>query len=128
MSHHPTDIHVGQRIRQRRALLGMNQTSLGEAVGLTFQQIQKYENGANRTGASRLYEFSRVLDVPVSYFFEGLGASQVKPKGRPPKKLKAADDEINMRRETLELVRAYYKIRKADVRDHIRHMIEELAR
>lgn len=128
MSHHPTDVHVGQRIRQRRALLGMNQTSLGKAVGLTFQQIQKYENGTNRTGASRLFEFSRVLDVPVSYFFEGLGPSQAKPKGRPSKKPQAADDEINTKRETLELVRAYYKIRKADVRGHIRHMIEALAR
>lgn len=128
MAHHPTDIHVGQRIRQRRALVGMSQTALGKAVGLTFQQIQKYENGANRTGASRLYEFSRVLDVPVSYFFEGLEASQARPKGQSLKKPKAIHDEINTKRETLELVRAYYKIRKADVRNHIRHMIEALAR
>ena len=106
----------------------MSQTALSKAVGLTFQQIQKYETGANRTGASRLYEFSRVLDVPVSYFFEGLEVSHAKPKRASSKKPKEIDNEINTKRETLELVRAYYKIRKGDVRDHIRHMIEALAR
>lgn len=128
MTHHPTDVHVGLRIRQRRALLGMSQTTLAKAVGLTFQQIQKYENGANRTGASRLYEFARVLDVPVSHFFDGLDASATKPKGRLPRHSKTADHPINTKRETLELVRAYYKIRQADVRDHMRRMIEALAK
>ncbi len=68
----PIDVHVGSRVRLRRTLLGMSQEKLGEAIGLTFQQVQKYERGANfRVGASRLYDLSRVLDVPVSYFFEG---------------------------------------------------------
>src|ERR1700746_100348 len=66
----PTDVHVGARVRWRRTLLGMSQEKLGEAIGLTFQQVQKYERGANRVGASRLYDLSQVLDVPVSYFFE----------------------------------------------------------
>ncbi len=67
---HPVDMHVGLRMRQRRALLGMSQTALGNSVGLTFQQVQKYERGSNRMGSSRLYEFAKVLDVPVSYFFD----------------------------------------------------------
>src|SRR5471032_1999010 len=67
---HPVDVHVGARMRQRRTLLGMSQEKLGTAVGLTFQQIQKYERGSNRIGSSRLFEFSKVLDVPVSYFFD----------------------------------------------------------
>src|SRR6202012_596679 len=68
----PIDAHVGARVRLRRTLLGMSQEKLGEAIGLTFQQVQKYERGANRIGASRLYDLSRVLDVPVSFFFDDL--------------------------------------------------------
>src|SRR5579883_3316499 len=68
----PIDVHVGSRVRLRRTLLGMSQEKLGDAIGLTFQQVQKYERGANRVGASRLFELSRVLDVPVSFFFDEL--------------------------------------------------------
>jgi transcriptional regulator with XRE-family HTH domain len=68
----PVDVHVGARVRLRRTLLGLSQERLGEAIGLTFQQVQKYERGANRIGASRLYDLSRVLDVPVSFFFEDM--------------------------------------------------------
>src|SRR5512142_2927494 len=68
----PIDVHVGARIRQRRTLLGMSQEKLGEAIGLTFQQVQKYERGANRIGASRLWDLSRVLDCPMSFFFEAM--------------------------------------------------------
>src|SRR5688500_6970058 len=66
----PVDVHVGSRARLRRTLLGMSQEKLGEAIGLTFQQVQKYERGANRIGASRLWDLSRVLDCPMSFFFE----------------------------------------------------------
>src|SRR5216684_737109 len=66
----PIDVHVGSRIRLRRTLLGLSQERLGDALGLTFQQVQKYERGANRVGASRLFDLSRVLDVPISYFFD----------------------------------------------------------
>ncbi|HIC80951.1 MAG TPA: XRE family transcriptional regulator, partial [Kiloniellaceae bacterium] len=66
----PVDVHVGGRVRLRRTLLGMSQEKLGEAIGLTFQQVQKYERGANRVGASRLFDLSRVLDVPVGFFFD----------------------------------------------------------
>jgi transcriptional regulator with XRE-family HTH domain len=97
---HPIDVHVGSRARLRRTLLGMNQTQLGEKLGITFQQIQKYENGFNRISASRLYQMTRILDVPVSFFFDGLdeGASAWSP------------DDIWLNRETLNFVRAYYRI------------------
>src|SRR5215208_5533266 len=72
----PIDVHVGSRVRLRRTLLGMSQEKLGEAIGLTFQQVQKYERGANRIGASRLFDLSRVLDVPVSFFFDDMPADQ----------------------------------------------------
>ena len=87
------DAHVGSRVRLRRTLLGMNQTQLGEALGVTFQQIGKYERGVDRFGASRLWQLSQVLDVPVSYFFEGLdeGAREW------------SSDDILVKRETLEL-------------------------
>src|SRR5690348_14474320 len=68
----PIDVHVGSRIRLRRTLLGMSQERLGEALGLTFQQVQKYERGVNRVGASRLFDLSRVLDVPISFFFDDM--------------------------------------------------------
>src|SRR6266567_5359493 len=68
----PTDSHVGARVRLRRTLLGMSQEKLGNAIGLTFQQVQKYERGANRIGASRLFDLSRVLDVPVAFFFDDM--------------------------------------------------------
>ncbi len=71
---HPVDVHVGKRVRTRRTLLGMNQEKLGNAIGIRFQQLQNNERGANRIGASRLFELSQILDVPVSYFFEEMPA------------------------------------------------------
>ncbi|WP_395711143.1 helix-turn-helix domain-containing protein [Reyranella sp.] len=129
----PVDVHVGTRVRQRRALLGMSQTSLGNAVGLTFQQIQKYERGSNRIGASRLYEFARVLDVPVSYFFDEMpstvrsGRSTTargrKRGGEAGVPLDLEKDPL-VKRETLELVRAYYKIREDEVRNRIFELVK----
>ncbi len=69
---HPVDLHAGERVRQRRRLLGITQTDLGDAIGVTFQQVQKYERGVNRIGASRLFDLARVLDVPIDYFFEDI--------------------------------------------------------
>lgn len=124
MAPHPTDVLVGNRIRQRRALLGMSQTALGKAVGLTFQQIQKYERGANRASASKLYEFATVLDVPVSFFFESAVEAEASRKhGRRKEKI---DEDISTKRETLELVRAFYKIRKANVRRDILDLIKSV--
>ena len=125
---HPVDVHVGARMRQRRTLLGMSQTKLGDAVGLTFQQIQKYERGSNRIGSSRLFEFSKVLDVPVSHFFEDMPSNALAGRpmsGRGRKGFGEAGTPFEqekdplIKRETLELVRAYYKIREARVRKRI---------
>ncbi len=128
------DIHVGARLRLRRTLLGISQEKLGDAVGLTFQQIQKYERGANRVGASRLYEFSRVLDVPVSYFFEEMNEKTVATRGRriAPDGLSDQDQaELTSnplaRRETLELVRAYYKIENSRIRKRTFELVKALA-
>ncbi len=96
----PVDVHVGNRVRLRRTLLGMNQTQLGDAVGVAFQQVQKYERGTNRISASRLFQFALILDVPVSYFFDDLDEGV---KARSP-------NDIMLKRETLELVLAYYRI------------------
>src|SRR5271154_7056246 len=113
----PIDVHVGNRVRLRRTLLGMSQEKLGEAIGLTFQQVQKYERGANRIGASRLWELSGVLDVPVQYFFAEMSPDTVaamrqiqQSQGLAPPPAAAFEAEPMARRETLELVRAYYRI------------------
>ena len=82
---HTVDVHVGTRLRERRSTLGMSQTAVGAAVGLTFQQIQKYERGSNRIGSSRLFEFSKALDVPVSYFFEDMPAA-ARERARPARR------------------------------------------
>lgn len=109
----------------------MSQTDLGKAVGLTFQQVQKYERGFNRISSSRLFEFAKVLDVPVAHFFDGMDASAGSTKrkpGRPKVAEKQTDNDLNTKRETLELVRAYYKIRSKSLRDKTRDLIEALAR
>jgi transcriptional regulator with XRE-family HTH domain len=127
----PIDVHVGARIRLRRTLLGMSQERLGEALGLTFQQVQKYERGVNRVGASRLFDLSRVLDVPISYFFDDMPEPLAASAGRRPLGGFAeaqegfGDDQMN-RRETLELVRAYYRITDAAVRKRVFELIKSM--
>ena len=98
---HPVDIHVGPRVRQRRWLLGMTQQQLAEKVGIKFQQIQKYETGSNRISSSRLWDISEVMDVPVSFLFEGL--TEVHDS-------KALKKNILDDKEALDLVRCYYAI------------------
>ena len=101
---HPVDVHVGKRIRQRRWMNGTTQQQLAEAVGIKFQQIQKYETGMNRVSASRLWDIAYVLTVPVSFFFEGLDASAAQPgEGDVP-------SDVLTDKEALELVRSYYAI------------------
>src|ERR1700758_1048587 len=108
----PVDLHVGSRVRLRRTLLGMSQEKLGNAIGLTFQQVQKYERGTNRIGASRLFDLSHVLDVAVSFFFEDMPTPDGAAKQRPvvPNAADSYDPAPMAKRETLELVRAYYRI------------------
>ena len=105
---HPVDVHVGQRVRQRRWMVGMTQQALAERVGIKFQQIQKYETGANRISASRLWDIAAALEVPVSFFFEGLD-------GQAADNADARGD-ILTDKEALELVRAYYAIPEAQRR------------
>lgn len=102
------DGFVGERLRLRRKLLGMSQGKLGEAVGLTFQQVQKYERGTNRIGASRLFDLARVLDVPISFFFDGLEQTG----GRPAESLESMGD----RRDTLTLVRHFMGVSEPKMR------------
>jgi len=131
----PIDVHVGSRIRLRRTLLGMSQQKLGEAIGLTFQQVQKYERGANRISASRLFQLTRVPDVPLSFFFDDM----------PPEVVSAPLDNEDggdvlgvqsssnyepdpmAKRETLELVRAYYSINDLTVRKSLFDLAKALA-
>ncbi len=119
------DIYVGKKLRMRRTLLGMSQTDLGQALGLTFQQIQKYEQGSNRIGSSRLYDLAKVLDVPVTYFFEELEeamvANGITSEGPDLRKDPAA------KRETLELVRSFSRIDDQSVRNSILTMIDTLS-
>ncbi len=126
----PVDVHVGTRLRVRRTLLGMNQTALGDAIGLTFQQVQKYENGANRISASRLFDLSRILDVPIQFFFDDMpnvvAASSPAQGGGKAKKLPSYEPDPMATRETLELVRAYYKIKDANVRKRLRELTTAL--
>jgi transcriptional regulator with XRE-family HTH domain len=114
----PIDIHVGSRIRLRRNMLGLSQEKLGEAIGLTFQQVQKYERGANRVGASRLHELSRVLDVPVSFFFDDMDPVRAPaiPGGFAEGPAEGFDSDPLRRRETVDLVSAYYEIGDATLR------------
>jgi transcriptional regulator with XRE-family HTH domain len=129
----PIDVHVGSCVRLRRTLLGMSQEKLGEAIGLTFQQVQKYERGANRIGASRLYDLSRVLDVPVSYFFEEMtadvaSAAEARLGGMSSAAPSPAyEADPMMRRETLELVRAYYRIADPQVRRRLFDLTKAIA-
>ena len=128
----PVDLHVGSRVRLRRTLLGMSQEKLGNAVGLTFQQIQKYERGANRIGASRLFDMSRVLDVPVQFFFydmpaENPVAEDYRPPSGTPEPVIAAEQDPMAKRETLELVRTYYRIPNANLRRKLFDLAKALA-
>jgi transcriptional regulator with XRE-family HTH domain len=130
----PIDVHVGGRIRLRRTLLGMSQERLGEALGLTFQQVQKYERGTNRVSASRLFDLARVLDVPISFFYDDMpeAIGGVGPSG-PRAASGFADaqdafghDEALHRRETLELVRAYYRIADPALRRRLFDLIKTM--
>lgn len=127
------DVHVGKRIRLRRTLLGMSQEQLGNALNITFQQVQKYERGANRVSASRLWDISQIIDVPISYFFEDM--SDMTLKASPRKMVSSTADSVIVddakdpmaRRETLELVRTYYSIEQAHVRRRISEMVKAIA-
>ncbi|MFZ8923364.1 MAG: helix-turn-helix domain-containing protein [Candidatus Puniceispirillaceae bacterium] len=128
------DMHVGKRVRLRRTLLGMSQEQLGAELNITFQQVQKYERGANRISASRLWDISQILDVPISYFFDDMSENTMRSSPRWVSRGDVMDAMTSQplkdpmaRRETLELVRAYYTIEKPAVRKRIAEMVKSIA-
>jgi transcriptional regulator with XRE-family HTH domain len=134
-AYNPIDVHVGNRLRARRTLLGLTQTTLAEAIGLTFQQMQKYEKGSNRITASRLYDLSQILDVDIGYFFDDMGGTIAKASPAQISQREAAkfakapgrsEDPLH-KRETLELVRAYYRITDPTIRTHVRKLVQSTA-
>lgn len=108
---HPTDVHVGRKVREARATRNMSQEQLGKKLGISFQQVQKYEKGTNRVGASRLYEISQHLQTPIAYFFEGLDESQ---------------DERVLPRRTIQLAHQIESIQDQDIRNQILNLIKSL--
>jgi transcriptional regulator with XRE-family HTH domain len=131
----PIDVHVGRRLRLRRTLLGMSQERLAQLLGLTFQQIQKYERGVNRIGSSRLYELGQILDVPISFFFDDMAEGSHAPDLLAPG---LAEDPADFdfdgtrdlqldKRETLEFVRAYNRIVDPAVRKRLFELAKALA-
>lgn len=130
----PIDVHVGDRIRLRRTLLGLSQEKLASLLGLTFQQVQKYERGTNRVGASRLWDIGKVLEVPVEFFYEDMDSNVAK---QSPRAFSLPNDRLNFleeeraifdadpmnRRETIELVKAYYKIPNRKAAKHLYDLI-----
>ncbi|OCW55897.1 helix-turn-helix domain-containing protein [Hoeflea olei] len=124
----PIDIHVGSRVRLRRTMLGMSQEKLGEALGITFQQIQKYEKGTNRVGASRLQNISTILNVPVSFFFEDAPGD---PSGNQPGMAEANSSnyvvDFLSSSEGLQLNRAFIKIPDPKVRRKLVDLVKSLA-
>ena len=123
----PTDRHVGSRVRMRRMMLAMSQEKLGAALGLTFQQVQKYERGANRIGASRLQQLSHILQVPVAYFFEGAPNASA-PHGSNGSALSMAQiDDFVSDSDGLRLIGAFMRIDNAAVRRRIVKLVEQIA-
>ena len=118
------DVHVGNRVRIRRLELGMSQTKLGDALGLTFQQVQKYEKATNRISASRLQHVSRILQVAIAYFFEG-SPGQLKAKGNAPSSAHVFDFVATT--DGLTLAKAFTQIKNANVRHHIVKLVNEIA-
>jgi len=117
------DYHVGKRLRRRRRLLGLTQQSLAEQVGIRFQQIQKYECGANRVSAARLFELSEALSVPVQYFYEGLSERDAPSFKAPHPEILAPD--VLSKKETMDLVRAYYSMGE-EPRKHLLDLAKSL--
>jgi transcriptional regulator with XRE-family HTH domain len=126
----PIDVHVGNRVRLQRMLIGISQEKLGERLGLTFQQVQKYEKGINRIGASRLFELSRVLGVPVQFFYDdapAIGSQQSSAPGFAERSSDSHVFEFLSSREGLELNRAFSRITDPKVRKSVLDLVRSLA-
>ena len=124
----PVDVHVGKKLRERRSVLGITQEKLGRELGLTFQQVQKYERGANRIGASRLFQLCRILDVGPAYFFEGLSLKKNAPiPGMSDAEQAEFDPEKKMTREVMKLVQAFRRIPGDKARQGVIDLAKALA-
>ena len=123
----PVDKYVGSRVRMRRIMLGMSQEKLGEALGLTFQQVQKYEKGTNRVGASRIQQISEILQVPVSFLFEGGPSGTVGAEGFAEGTSPAYVSDFLATSEGLALTRAFTRIADAKLRRSIVELVEQIA-
>ncbi len=126
-SPNPIDKHVGARVRMRRIMVGMSQEKLGEALGITFQQIQKYEKGTNRIGASRLQAAARILAVPVNYFFEGASDDPGMVGGFADSHAPTYQSDGNADSESRQLVEAFRRIREPELRRRVLELVESMA-
>lgn len=132
----PIDIHVGRRIKLRRTLLRISQEQLAGDIGVTFQQVQKYESGHNRVSASRLYDISRVLDCPISYFFEDISDDVTTERATPEPRTGEGlsdpqvgfDDDPMQRTESLELVRAYWRLHGEELRRNVLDLLVNISK
>ncbi len=129
----PIDIHVGARVRLRRNLLGLTLQTLAKAVGVTYQQLQKYERAVNRVGASRLFNLSRVLDVPISFFFEDLspaaaGGGRRRTRGLSKAPASVLEPDSLSKPETVELIRAYYRVKDPGLRKRVLDLLKALGK
>lgn len=123
----PTDKHVGSRVRMRRMMLSMSQEKLGEALGLTFQQVQKYEKGTNRIGASRLQQISAILQVPVSFFFEGAPTVGLPSPGMSEAPSPTYISDFLATSDGLALTKSFMRIKDAKLRRRIVDLVEQIA-
>ena len=127
MSTNPIDKHVGSRVRMRRMMLGMSQTKLADAFGLSFQQVQKYEKGTNRIGAGRLQQISNILQVPVTFFFEGAPTISGAPQAKGTAPSPAYVSDFLTTSDGLALTKAFTQIKNAKLRRRIVDLVEEIA-
>ena len=132
MTKQDIDTHVGQRLRQRRNMMGLSQEALAKAVGITFQQVQKYEKGVNAMNANRLYEFSQFMRVPISYFFEGVENAMIPEPEEPESGFAESGESFNhgkivSDRESLEMMKAFKRIREHQVRKRLSDLVRAVA-
>lgn len=136
----PVDVFVGQKLKARRTLMGVTQEYMAESTGITFQQVQKYEKGRNRLSASRLFQFARLLDVPIAYFFEGFSGadSHIGLQGgfadneQEPfimeEESSDPSNDVMFKKETIDLVRTYYSIKDDKLRKDFLKMLKQMAK
>ena len=130
---HPVDVYVGAKVKSRRLVLGLSQEELAKSIGLTFQQVQKYERGTNRISVSRLVDICRTLKTPVDYFFEGSfsvarpNAKGLSLKGFSDARQEPMEEDPLMKKDVLELVRAYSKIKSAPLKRQILEMAKAMS-